>query len=40
MSYRWDNLRHQLWDSDGNKLMVWDDTGTSGYKDVFQERLQ
>jgi len=37
MAYRYDNLRYQLWDSEGNKRMVWDEEGTSGYKDVLEE---
>jgi hypothetical protein len=39
MTYRWDNLRHQLEDGEGNKLMVWDELGSSGYVDLLQERL-
>jgi len=39
MSYRWDNLRHRLADSEGAKLMVWDELGSSGYIDLLQERL-
>jgi YD repeat-containing protein len=38
MTYRWDNLRHQLADSEGTKLMVWDDAGPTGYVDLFDER--
>jgi YD repeat-containing protein len=37
MSYRWDNLRHRLFDSEGDKRMVWDDLGSSGYKDLLSE---
>ena len=39
MSYRADGLRHQLGDSEGSKLMVWDELGSSGYIDLLQERL-
>ncbi len=37
MIYRWDNLRHELIDSEGEKLMVWDELGTSGYIDLLEE---
>jgi len=39
MAYRSDNLRHRLVDSEGNKLMVWDEQGYSGYIDLAEERL-
>ena len=39
MSYRSDGLRSQLADSEGNKAMVWDSQGSSGYQDLLQERL-
>jgi hypothetical protein len=27
----------QLWDSEGDKRMVWDSQGTSGYIDLLEE---
>jgi hypothetical protein len=39
MAYRADNLRHELVDSEGNKLMVRDELGYSGYVDVVEENL-
>jgi YD repeat-containing protein len=39
MSYRADGLRHRLVDSEGDKQMVWDSQGSSGYGDLLQERL-
>src|SRR5438045_2951117 len=39
MAYRADNLRHRLADSEGNKLMVWDELDYSGYIDLMEERL-
>src|SRR5207244_2940425 len=38
MAYRVDNLRHQLVDSEGSKLMAWDEMGYTGYVDLVQER--
>lgn len=40
MDYRVDGLRHRLWDSEGDKLMVWDVPGPTGYGDLLEERLQ
>ena len=40
MSYRTDGIRYQLWDEEGDKRMVWDVPGHSGYGDLLQERLQ
>ncbi|MBM3459367.1 MAG: hypothetical protein FJX77_12660 [Armatimonadetes bacterium] len=40
MSYRTDGLRHRLVDSEGDKLMVWDVPGQTGYGDLVEERLQ
>jgi hypothetical protein len=37
MSYRADNLRHRLADSEAAKWMVWDDMGYSGYIDLVEE---
>ena len=34
-----DGLRQQLWDSEGNKQMVWHRPGDTGYGDLLQERL-
>jgi RHS repeat-associated protein len=40
MSYRaLDGLRHRLFDSEGDKRMVWDSQGSSGYKDLLEESL-
>jgi hypothetical protein len=39
MADRADSLRHQLADSEGNKLTVWDELGYTGYVDVVEERL-
>lgn len=39
MLYRADGLRFQFWDEEGDKRMVWDSQGTSGYQDLLQERL-
>jgi YD repeat-containing protein len=39
MAYRADNLRHRAADSEGNKLMVWDELGHSGYIDLLEENL-
>ena len=39
MSYRSDNLRHSLADTEGLKKMVWDEQGSSGYIDLLQENL-
>ena len=38
MSYRFDGLRYGLSDSEGEKRMVWDSLGTSGYTDLLEER--
>ncbi len=38
MSYRVDGLRYRLWDSEGDKRMVWDSQGTSGYGDLLEEK--
>jgi YD repeat-containing protein len=38
MSYRaLDGLRHRLFDSEGDKRMVWDSQGSSGYRDLLEE---
>jgi YD repeat-containing protein len=37
MAYRSDGLRHRLWDSEGNKLQIWDRLGSSGYQDLLEE---
>ena len=39
MEYRPDGLRSRLFDSDGDKRMVWDSQGSSGYQDLLEERL-
>jgi YD repeat-containing protein len=39
MAYRADNLRHQLADSEGNKLMVSHEMGYTGYIDLVEENL-
>jgi hypothetical protein len=39
MSCRAYGLRSRLWDSDGDKRMVWDSQGSSGYVDLLDERL-
>ena len=39
MSYRTDGLRSRLFDEEGDKQMVWDSQGSSGYQDLLQERL-
>jgi hypothetical protein len=40
MSYHpTDGLRNQLRDGEGNKQIIWDRQGTSGYGDLQQERL-
>jgi hypothetical protein len=39
MSYRADGLRGHLVDAEGDKVMVWDSEGSSGYQDLLQERL-
>src|SRR5205823_4638050 len=38
MAYRADNLRHRAADSEGSKLMVWDERGYTGNVDLAQER--
>ena len=38
MSYRSDGLRTALQDEEGDKRMVWDSQGSSGYQDVLEER--
>jgi len=37
MQYRPDNLRSHLADSEGDKAMVWDSQGSSGYVDLLEE---
>jgi hypothetical protein len=37
--YRPGDLRSRLVDSEGDKRMVWDSQGSSGYVDLFDERL-
>jgi YD repeat-containing protein len=39
MSYRTDGLRYRLQDSEGDKRMVWDSQGSSGYQDLLEENL-
>jgi len=39
MLYRWDGLRTKLHDSEGDKRMVWDSEGGSGYQDLLDERM-
>jgi hypothetical protein len=39
MSYWADGLRSRLWHSEGDKQMVWDSQGSSGYQDLLEERL-
>ncbi len=39
MSYRTDGRRHRLTDTEGDKQMVWDSQGTSGYGDLLEERI-
>jgi hypothetical protein len=39
MSYRTAELRHRLQDSEGDKRMVWDSQGSSGYNDLLEENL-
>jgi hypothetical protein len=34
MAYRADNLRHRAADSEGSKVMVWDELGYTGYTDL------
>ena len=38
MSYRSDGLRTALQDEEGDKRMVWDSQGSSGYQDLLEER--
>jgi hypothetical protein len=37
MAYRADSLRHRLADSEGDKRMVWDELGYTGYVDLVEE---
>jgi hypothetical protein len=37
MAYRADGLRHRLADSESDKVMVWDELGSSGYIDLLEE---
>jgi hypothetical protein len=37
MAYRSDGLRHRLADSESDKVMVWDEHGSSGYIDLLEE---
>jgi hypothetical protein len=40
-SMNWaDGLRHRLVDTEGDKRMVWDSQGPTGYVDLVQERLE
>jgi hypothetical protein len=39
MAYRYDTLRVQLFDSEGDERIVCDSQGTSGYQDLLHERL-
>ncbi len=40
MSYRRDGPPHRQVDSEGDKLMVWDQLGPTGYVHLVEERLQ
>jgi uncharacterized protein RhaS with RHS repeats len=40
MSYRADGLRHRLVDTDGDKRMVWDSQGPTGYVDLVEEATE
>jgi len=40
MSYRTDGLRYQLYDSEGDKRMLWDSQGSSGFGDLLEERTE
>jgi len=37
--YRPDGLRSRLVDTEGDKRMVWDSQGSSGYVDLLEENL-
>jgi len=39
MQYRPDGLRSRLVDTEGDKRMVWDSQGSSGYVDLLEENL-
>jgi len=39
MSYRADGLRFRLSDSEGDRRMVWDSQGSSGYQDLLEENV-
>jgi len=39
MQYRLDGLRSRLVDTEGDKRMVWDSQGSSGYVDLLEENL-